>query len=433
MAVAASRNIKSILAVSESERQNDLLHPALLATNVLAVFLVAALAATFVAFHRARRAQAVAQAASSARSNFLAVMSHEIRTPLNGYLGMNALLLDTGLSPEQREYVETANRSAQDLQALLGDILDLSRIDAGKLEFRPAPFSLNVVIEDVVRLTRAAGGGKPVHVCAEIPDWLPRRLVGDKARIRQILLNLTMNAQKFTEEGDITIRLECPHPEKSPVDIRVLVEDTGMGIPPAVLPRIFDRFEQGDASSTRRHGGSGLGLAIAKELVEQMGGGIGADSTGDHGSVFWFTLRLPIGNPTAVVPAALEPGGPIEGRVLVAEDNATNQKLTVRFLEKLGLETDVATNGEEAVRLAKSHGYGAILMDCHMPVMDGFEATAAIRRGEQGRAHTPVIAISADVSAETRARCVSSGMDDFIGKPVRYEEIDRVLRAWLSK
>ena len=221
------------------------------------------------------------------------------------------------------------------------------------------------------------------------------------------------------------------------MEIQFSAEDTGIGIPAAVLPRIFDRFEQGDSSSTRRHGGSGLGLAIAKELVERMDGEIGARSVENRGSVFWFTLRLPLSAAPAAASFPAAPARvrePINGKVLVAEDNATNQRVTARLLEKLGLQVDLAPDGQAAVRMAASTSYGAILMDCQMPVMDGFEATSEIRRHEKGaNRRAPIIALTADVSRENRARCQSAGMDDFIGKPLRLDGLDKVLREWIRE
>ncbi len=422
-----NRTFSSMVALAEFETQRDRLQAILAVTITLTCLLMTVLAVAIANGRKAMRARIAAEAATLAKSDFLAVMSHEIRTPLHACLGLTELLLASNLSPEQRDLVELSARSAQDLNSLLGDILDLSRIDARKLVIEPVPFNPAILIEHVARMVRAAGTNEGVTVSAAPSSSLPLCLVGDEGRLRQVLLNLAMNARKFTRQGTITIRAAYDGGE-----FQASVQDTGPGIDADLISRVFERFEQGDASSTRRHRGSGLGLAISKELIQFMGGKIGVVSKSGEGSAFWLTVPLQAGMPLPAPGVAVN-RHPLHGQVLVVEDDPINRKVITRLLEKLGLHPTVAPDGETAVQMAGEGSYGAILMDCQMPGMDGFETTRRIRGFEHGAGkRTPIIALTADVSIENRRRCQSAGMDDFLGKPLHIDVLASMLRGWIE-
>ena len=395
--------------------------------------------------HEAQLSQAkeVAEAASRAKDEFLANMSHEIRTPMNAVIGAANLLSDTEVSAEQHDYVEIIGQNADSLLSVINDILDFSRIEAGKLAIERLELNLETLMSGVLDTVAIRSREKGLELAHELHPTVPVLLHGDPNRLRQILVNLVGNAVKFTDSGSVTVRVSLDEQSDTQATVRFSICDTGIGIPEDGLDRLFQAFSQVDSSTTRRYGGTGLGLAISKQLAELMGGRIGVESAPGRGSTFWFTAvldRQPAGRRaettgTRPVTPALRGVGEQRrrARILVAEDNPTNQLVTMRMLAKLGFGATAVATGQEAVEALTEDPYDLVLMDVQMPVMDGLEATRTIRDPSSGvrNPHVPIVALTAHAMKSDRERCLAAGMDAYVFKPVLLPALEHAIEQQL--
>ncbi len=387
-----------------------------------------------------RESKEAAESISVAKSTFLANLSHEIRTPMNAILGLGFLLEKTELTPQQRDYVEKVERSAQYLMSLLNDVLDYSKADAGKVELEAIDFCLGDLLSDVCMVLSGAVEAKGLSLTVIVADGVPQELHGDPLRLKQILINLGNNAIKFTDHGTVAIGVRLSALSSQWGALEFSIRDTGIGMESEQLETVFEAFHQGDQSISRRFGGSGLGLAICKQLVALMGGALRATSTPGVGSNFQFDISLK--RPTGVVPTPVNiseqtaaSANSLHGRVLLVEDNLINQQVGQAMLSHLGLQVEVVGDGTAAMNSLQLHDlsyYDAVLMDLQMPGLDGIATTKLIRQLE-GFADIPIIAMTSDVLPRDRLRCLVAGMDDHLGKPIDMLQLKRVLANWLAK
>ena len=382
------------------------------------------------------REKEAAEDATRMKSSFLANMSHEIRTPMNAVMGLAELLLKTDLDTRQRDYVERLRSSGRHLTHIIDDVLDLSKIEAGKLEIERARFSLQDVLADVSNFVRDKALMKGLRLTFDVDPLVPVALEGDSLRLAQILINLAGNSIKFTDRGGVTVRALRQARDGDQVTLRFEVIDTGIGMDAAQAARLFQNFHQADASTTRKYGGTGLGLAISRKLAQLMGGDMGVDSRPGAGSTFWFTVRVTEAQATAptplAAPAARDSLDPLRGaRILLVEDNDMNQLIASEFLSDAGCEVEVAADGSIALDMIRRNAYDVVLMDMQMPVMDGVTATRELRRDPRFDA-LPVIAMTANAMEQDRRACRAAGMNAYVTKPFDPEEFLTTVSRWVG-
>jgi signal transduction histidine kinase len=380
-----------------------------------------------------------AMEASRLKSQFLANMSHEIRTPMNGVLGAGNLLAATDLTDEQRAYVDILSSSGEALLTIINDVLDLSKIEAGRLELEPSTFTLLDPFTEVVNLLAPQAAAKNIRLSLNADADLPRSVVGDAGRLRQVVTNLVGNAVKFTSVGQVLVKVSAESRSEDAVTLRCAVSDSGIGIAEQDIARLFTEFTQLDTSNARRFGGTGLGLAISDRLVRLMNGEIGCTPNPGGGSRFWFTAPFALARPDdralddgAVASTATPKGGPPASApaILIVEDNETNALILTHMLKLLGYRSDTVSNGADAIEAAGRESYSTILMDCQMPVMDGFTTTRRLRSQFAGDPRIPIVAITATATTEDQERCFAAGMDDYLPKPIIMARLGAVLSRW---
>lgn len=388
-------------------------------------------------------AKRMADSANTAKSQFLANMSHEIRTPMNGVLGMAQLLELTALTDEQQEYVNTINSSGNNLVQLIGDILDLSKIESNHVELETLGFNLQSEISSINTILSLRAHEKGLQLDLQIDSDVPLLLIGDVLRLSQILYNLIGNAIKFTSNGFVSLHISKDTEDEKQATLRFLVQDTGIGIAVDKLEIIFESFTQADGSTTRKFGGTGLGLTISRQLAELMGGSLHVESVEGEGATFWFTVVLEKQSEAYCVIPVSEVCDELKLRkipidknihILLVEDDIANQRVLSKILEKTGYKVDVANTGHEAIDLLEIMDFNLVLMDCMMPDITGYEATAVIRdKNSNVRNHSiPVIAVTANALREDKAKCISAGMDDYLSKPIVFAELQAIVEKWAS-
>lgn len=385
------------------------------------------------------KAKEASEVANVAKSQFLANMSHEIRTPIHGIMGFLELLSLTPLDEPQKDFLSGARSSSDVLLHIINDILDISKIEAGKYTLEHLEFSLPAIVKNALSVIKPRSIEKKLRLTTDISSDIPEVVLGDPTRLEQVLNNLLGNAVKFTQQGEITVSLKLKKKSSNHAFIQFEVKDTGIGIPADSLEQLFNPFTQADGSTTRKYGGTGLGLAISKELVTLMGGEMGVTSTPGEGSVFWFTVNLEIPQKIPLLTAAplgkeaaftLADAYTVYPRLLIVDDHPMNRKILSKLLEKRNIPCDVVTNGKEALTACLEKEYDIVFMDCQMPVMDGYESTAQIRQAEKMKRHTVIIAMTANAMAGDREKCLAAGMDDYISKPIQPAGIFSMIKKY---
>jgi signal transduction histidine kinase len=386
-----------------------------------------------------RASKEAAEVANLAKSEFLANMSHEIRTPMNAILGYAELLKTTPLDAEQQEFALLISQSGDNLLAIINDILDLSKMEAGQLKLSASEFDLRELVEHIIGLFQHQAVAKGLSLTGSVAPDIPSQFVGPVERLQQVLINLVNNAIKFTKAGRVILRVELNTDVQNGADVklRFSVQDTGIGIATSDQARIFDSFTQVDTSYTRKYKGTGLGLAICRKIVQLMEGEIGVDSVPEQGSTFWFTIGLKQLKPSLEVQPPIAPASAMDTsvnaatRILLVEDVDINRNLVLQMLKHLGYRADAASNGQQALERLSERNYDIVLMDCQMPVLDGYEATRQLRQRENSHQKTIVIGFTAHAMVGDREKCLAAGMDDYITKPIRLQDLNAMLQRWV--